>query len=123
MTNVMVVGGSEETRMLLRGLLRLHRHRVLLESPSLTTLSKIPEEGCNGVLILDCDIAEDAWAWAIESSLRANPGMRAILLTASRGGRIEEEAKRIGIQTLLRRPFAVHELVEAVAGAPPTSPT
>ena len=115
----MIVGGSDETRMLLRGLLRLHRHRVLYEGSRADSLARLPEAAGGAVLVLDVNIAEEPWASAISQSLTARPDLRAVLLTPIRGGRVEEDARRLGIHTLLRRPFAVHELIEAVGGPPP----
>jgi DNA-binding NarL/FixJ family response regulator len=102
--------------MLLRGLLRLHRHQVLFEGDRIDLLGKIPQNASDSVLILDVNIGEEPWARAISQALRDHPRLRIVLLTPSRGGRLEEDAKRLGIQSLLRRPFAVHELVDAVAG-------
>lgn len=127
MTNVVVVSGSDETRMLLRGLLRLQRHRVVAEGGRVDCLEKVPGDGSDTVLVLDVDVADDGWAKGLRDALTRRPSLRVVLLTPSRGGRIEDQAKELGVLTLLRRPFAVHELVEAVAGAtavgPPPAPS
>ena len=125
MTNVIIVGGNDETRMLLRGLMRLHRFRVVLEGSTLDCLLRIPTPSDGGILLMDVDIREEAWARAISEALRAHPSVRAVLLTPSKAGGVEERAKAIGIHATLRRPFAVHELIEAVGGParePPRGP-
>jgi DNA-binding NtrC family response regulator len=121
-TNVVVVSGSDETRMLLRGLLRLQRHRVVAEGAKVESLEKIPLDGSDTVLVLDVDVGDADWAKGLREAMTRRPNLRVVLLTPTRGGRIEEQAIGLGIHTLLRRPFAVHELVEAVAGAAPVGP-
>ncbi|MGI0131537.1 MAG: hypothetical protein ACREDK_00335 [Thermoplasmata archaeon] len=117
MTNVIIVGGSEETRLLLRGLLRLHRQRVLGEGANEAYLERMPDSPPPDVLVLDVNLEEPAWRDAVRIALRHHPGLRAVLLTPSRGARVEELAREAGIAALVRRPFAVHELIEAVAPA------
>ena len=125
MTNVIIVGGSDETRLLLRGLLRLHRQRVLGEGTTASYLSNLPVPPEPSVLLLDVDLEEAEWLTAIRAAVERCKGLRAILLTPSRSPRVEELARQAGITALVRRPFAVHELIEAVAPgtsgpAPPT---
>ena len=115
MTNVIIVGGNDETRLLLRGLLRLHRQRVLGEGTTPSYLARLPGSPAPEVLLLDVDLEDAEWLGAVRAVVQAHPGMRAILLTPSRSGRVEELARQAGVANLVRRPFAVHELIEAVA--------
>ena len=123
MANVIIVGGSDETRLLLRGLLRLHRQRVLSEGTTTEYLKTLPTSTEPSVLLLDVDLEAPEWLSAIRQTVDRIEGMRAVLLTPSRSPRVEELARRAGVSKLLRRPFAVHELIEAVSpdsGATPT---
>ena len=119
--HVVIVGGTEETRLLLRGLVRLHHHRVVAEGPSPDTLQEIPPEPADPILLIDADLGEARWAQPIGALLGARPTIRAILITASRSPQVETQARGLGVSQLLHRPFAVHELVEALdlpAGGP-----
>src|SRR5215472_6589719 len=124
MTNVIIVGGSDETRLLLRGLLRLHRQRVLGEGTTSTYLSTLAEQPEPSVLLLDVDLEQSEWLSAVRQAVARCKNLRAVLLTPSRSPRVEELARQAGISALVRRPFAVHELIDAVApgGASPPSP-
>ena len=125
MANVVIVGGSDETRLLLRGLVRLHHHRVVAEGRSPQTLRDLAADIDAPVVLLDVDVDQPEWAEQISRSLKGHQGLRAILLTANRTTRLETQAKEMGISSLLRRPFAVHELVEAIdaSAVPPPTPT
>jgi hypothetical protein len=123
MTDVAIVGGSEETRLLLRGLARLHHHRVIFEGPTPASLAELPAEPATLVVLIDADIESEEWSSPIEAALRAHPARRAVLIAPTRSPRVEQRAKEIGFSTILRRPFAVHELVEVLGPGPaPTTP-
>jgi len=118
MTDVAIVGGSEETRLLLRGLARLHRNRVVFEGPSPSSLAELPAEPPELVVLIDADVESAEWAGPIEAALRPHPLRRGILIAPTRSPRIEQRAKELGIASVLRRPFAVHELVDILAATP-----
>jgi hypothetical protein len=118
MADVAIIGGSEETRLLLRGLVRLHRHRVVFEGSGPVGLRDLPAEPLGLVVLLDADVESAEWAEPIRRALRSFPGRRAILISPTRSPRIEGRAKELGFAVLLRRPFAVHELVEAISPPP-----
>jgi hypothetical protein len=122
MTDVAIVGGSDETRLLLRGLVRLHHHRVVYEGPNPASLAEMPAEPPTLAVLIDADIESTEWSGPIEAALRSRPAARAVLIAPTRSPRVIERAKGLGFATVLRRPFAVHELVEVltVAGVPPT---
>ena len=115
MANVIIVGGSDETRLLLRGLLRLHRQRVLSEGTTTDYLKTLPSSTEPTVLLLDIDLEQPEWLSAVRQTIDRIAGMRAVLLTPSRSPRVEELARQAGVTKLVRRPFAVHELIEAVS--------
>lgn len=123
MAGVVIVGGTEETRLLLRGLLRLHRHRILAEGPSFDALSGLPSGARAEVAVVDIDLEDDSVGPAIADALTRTPGLHMVLLTPSRTPQLEARAKELGIARVVRRPFAVHELVEAVERPPPSPPS
>jgi hypothetical protein len=121
MTDVAIVGGSEETRLLLRGLTRLHHHRVVFEGASPASLADLPAGADALTILFDADIESSQWPAPIGAALTAHPGRRGILIAPTRSPRIEQRAKELGFAAVLRRPFAVHELVEVLE--PPTAGT
>ena len=128
MANVIIVGGSDETRLLLRGLLRLHRQRVMGEGTTPEFLNTLSTPTEPTVLLLDVDLEVPEWRAAIRHTIDRIDSLSGVLLTPSRSSRVEELARQAGITRLVRRPFAVHELIEAVspesgASPPPGAPT
>lgn len=119
MANVVIAGGSDETRLLLRGLVRLHHHRVLAEGQGPETLGQLPSDLEAPVALLEADLEDPLWLKGISEFRQRFPVHRVVLLTTDRSSSFEAQAKAAGIDHLLRRPFAVHDLVEAVA--PPSS--
>lgn len=114
MTSVAVVGGSEESRLLLRGLVRLHRHRVVAEGGTPEVLRELPADGGALVVLIDADLDDEAWSEGISSALRGMDHRRGVLITPSRSPAVEQRARALGIVGVLRRPFAIHELVEVL---------
>jgi CheY-like chemotaxis protein len=120
MANVVIAGGSDETRLLLRGLVRLHHHRVLAEGHGPETLNGLSAPTEPLVLLLDIDLEDSAWAAQLARTLPLLPGVRPVLLTTNRSSSIDVKAHEAGFVKVLRRPFAVHDLVEALEPAPGT---
>ena len=117
MTRVMIVGGTEETRLLLRGLLRLYRHLIVAEGP---TFRVLPPPGSPddhpSVALIDIDLDDREAVAGIARAKREHPGLRVLLLTPNRTQIMEARAKEAGIDAIVRRPFAVHELMDAMDG-------
>lgn len=120
MANVAVVGGSREVRLLLKGLLRLHHHVVVAEGPSFDVLDGLPTDGEAPVVIVDFDLQEPGRLEAIRAARKARPASRFVLLTPGGGLPMREAGRSVGANAVIGRPFAVRELIEAVA--PGTSP-
>lgn len=119
-----VLGGSEDTRLLLRGLLRLHRHRVLLESPTRDALDRLPPSPEVKILVFDVGAEKaDAWANELSSLLRARSDLRALVILPGSDPGVETRARQAGARAVLVRPFAIRDFVEAVdsVGTPPPS--
>jgi len=111
-------GANDETRLLLRGILRLHRFRVVAEGHSPETLRELPP-GAPVVVILDADLEDGEWIGAVAVARVRREGSRFVLLSSSRSPRSEVQARAAGFSHVVRRPFAVHELVGAVSGTTP----
>ena len=122
MTDVVVAGGSEETRLLLRGLLRLHHHRVVADGFPEGSEISIPPGVQEPVLILEADLAKPECRDIVLRVRSARPDLKIVLLTANRSTDVAAKAAALGIDSILRRPFAVRELIDAVGGPGPLPP-
>ena len=118
-----LLGGSEDTRLLLRGLLRLHRHRVLLEAPAREGIERLPASPETKLLILDAGSEKDGkWAEELAAVLKSRPDLEALVILSSSDPALETRARSAGARAVLVRPFAIRDFVEAVdsVGAQPT---
>jgi CheY-like chemotaxis protein len=115
MAKTAVVGGSREVRLLIKGLLRLHRHVVVAEGPSFDVLDGLPPDAQPEVVVVDFDLAEPGRIEAIKVARKARPKVRFVLLTPGGGTPMREAGRAVGADAVIGRPFAVRDLVEAVA--------
>jgi AmiR/NasT family two-component response regulator len=112
---VVILGGSDETRLLLRGLLRLHHHRVDREVRTAETLEPRPPGTTPRVLILVADTESDDWSRELVTARDRQPGLLPLLVVPEASPRLVERARAVGVRGILTRPFAVRDLVGAVA--------
>jgi DNA-binding NarL/FixJ family response regulator len=122
MANVAVVGGSREVRLLIKGLLRLHHHTVVAEGPSFDVLDGIPATADPPVVVVDFDLEEPGRIEAVRIARKARPESRFVLLTLGGGPPLREAGRTIGANAMISRPFAVRDLVEAVAPGSTSAP-
>jgi len=127
MANVVIVGGTEEAQLILRGLLRLHQHRIVGTSLLGPAALEMIRQATDPVLLIDVDLKEPSWTEFVPEALRANAATRVVLLTPSRSARLDGQARALGVGALVRRPFAIQELLSAVghgsSDPPPTAPS
>ncbi|MGA8709796.1 MAG: hypothetical protein WB786_00975 [Thermoplasmata archaeon] len=110
-----LLGGSEDTRLLLRGLLRLHRHRVLLETQTPGGIEHLPVSSELKLLILDAGSETDrSWSVALSTALASRSDLRALVILPSSDPALETLAREAGARTVLVRPFAIRDFIEAV---------
>ncbi|MCI4316992.1 MAG: response regulator [Thermoplasmata archaeon] len=126
-STAVVVAGDQETRVLLRGLLRLHHYRVLGEAEGSTQALELVRSHHPAVLLADVNLAEGSFTSLLEASRRADPRLRVILVapasrphTATAGGPHAD--------AVLFRPFRIRQFAEALtppgpAAAEAASPT
>ncbi|MCI4368067.1 MAG: hypothetical protein L3K09_00675 [Thermoplasmata archaeon] len=114
MAKVLIVGGTDESRLLMRGLLRLHHHDVVGEARDAESVGRLGEGEGRLVVVIDADLEDAAWSGAIERLFARRQGTRGVLVTPDRSNRADNRAKALGITTLVRRPFGIEELVDAV---------
>ena len=121
MASVVIVGGSEEAQLILRGVLRLHQHRILGAGLPSSAVLEVLRQTADPVLLLDVDMKEPEWTELVPQARRANPATRVVLLAPSRSPRLDGQARSLGVAALVRRPFAIQELLNAVGPVPPGS--
>lgn len=118
-----VLGGSEDTRLLLRGLLRLHRHRILLEAPTWEGIDRLPPSPETKILVLDAGTEKgEGWAKELSSALQARSDLRALVILASSDPALETRARQAGARATLVRPFAIRDFIQAVDSVATQSP-
>jgi len=122
-----LLGANDDTRLLLRGLLRLHRHRIVLEAKSVDDLRQLPPADGPRVLLQDVDDDDERWSEDLAGALRDHPELRAVVLLPSDGGGLRAEAMRSGARGVIVRPFSIRDLVhqvdDAAFGPEPLAPT
>ena len=120
MSDIAVIGGNDETREVLRAILRLHHHRVKGEGRGCRDAQRLLQGGFAGVLIVDAELADGSWAEILESARRATPRIASILVSPFYGDEFEEKARKLGAGAVLLRPFEIPELLDALSKAAAT---
>jgi CheY-like chemotaxis protein len=118
-----VASGDEETRVLLRGLLRLHHYRVVGEAEGSTRALEQIETHHPRVLIADLNLAEGSAVRLMAESRTRSPGLRIILVTpGSRPSPVPTGSG--GPDVVLARPFKIKQFAEAldIHESPPSTP-
>jgi len=115
-----VVAGDEETRVLLRGLLRLHHFRVDGEAEGVSPAIELIGVHRPSLLVVDASLAEGSVGPLIGQARKLVPGLRVILVApASRPTSLPDDPTQHP-DVLLLRPFRIRQFAEALArpGAP-----
>ncbi len=120
MTDIWLVGGTPETREVLRALLRLHHYRVKAEGRGLKEAKRLLQEGVRGILLVDADLTDGSWEEILKEGDGAKPRPGIVLVSPFYGNEFETKAKRLGADRVLLRPFEISELLEALHGIPAT---
>jgi DNA-binding NarL/FixJ family response regulator len=125
-SSAVVAAGDEETRVLLRGLLRLHHFRVDGEAEGATQCLELIREHHPSLLVADVNLAEGSSSTLVAEARRAAPLLRVILVApASRPPTVASERDKAPDVVLLR-PFRIRQFAEALvppAAGGPTGPS
>ncbi len=117
-----VAAGDEETRILLRGLLRLHHFRVDGEAEGSAQALALLRDHRPALLVTDVNLAEGSSTALVAEARTTLPSLRVILVApASRPPPAPPPGT--GPHVVLLRPFRIRQFAEAVLpGAGPTPP-
>lgn len=112
--STVIVGGSDETRLLLRGLLRLYHYRVEGEVPRAEFLKPAPAGGEGRVLILVVDGPGDEWPSELATARERQPSAQPLLIARGVSAQFESTARSAGVRGILYHPYAIHDLISTV---------
>jgi DNA-binding response OmpR family regulator len=116
--NAVVVAGDEETRVLLRGLLRLHHFRVDGEAEGASEAMELVARHRPALLVVDVNLAEGSPLHLLTDARGLLPKLRTILVApASRPPQLNGSPNPPDV--VLLRPFRIRQFSDALR--PPTS--
>jgi DNA-binding NarL/FixJ family response regulator len=125
-SSAVVVAGDEETRVLLRGLLRLHHFRVDGEAEGATQGLELVREHRPTLLVADVNLAEGSSSHLVIESHKVAPEMRVILVAPASRPPSPTPGPDRGPDVVLLRPFRIRQFAEALlpqsSAAGPTAP-
>jgi DNA-binding response OmpR family regulator len=118
-SNAIVVAGDEETRVLLRGLLRLHHFRVDGEAEGATQAMELVGRHRPSLLVVDVNLAEGSPMNLLKDARGLLPEVRTILVApASRPPLINGAPHPPDV--VLLRPFRIRQFAEALRPSAPS---
>jgi AmiR/NasT family two-component response regulator len=119
-------GGDVDTRLLLRGLLHLHRHPVVYEAATLEEVSRLPSSTEPRLLVVAVESDDGTWERELPSVLQRHPELHAVVILPRESAALGPRAVAAGARAVVVRPFAVRDLVNALTsaadGGPRTAP-
>jgi DNA-binding NtrC family response regulator len=119
--SAVVAAGDEETRVLLRGLLRLHHYRVEGEAEGATQCLELIRDHRPNLLVADVNLAEGSSSALVAEARREAPDLRVILVAPA--SRPPSQPTDGGPDVVLLRPFRIRQFAEALLPASPRRPS
>lgn len=113
-TAAIVVAGDEETRVLLRGLLRLHHFRVDGEAEGATHALELLRDHRPQILVADVNLAEGSPSALIASARAILPRLRVILVAPASRPPVPAPDAAQRPDVVLLRPFRIRQFAEAL---------
>lgn len=108
--SAVVVAGEEETRVLLRGLLRLHHCRVVGEAEGATHALDLVRDHRPPLLLVDAKLAEGSAEALLQAIRSMDPRPRVILVAPPTRAGLEGPPA----DAVLHRPFRIREFSDAL---------
>ena len=112
-----VWGPNDDTRLLLRGLLRLNRHAVVYEARTLGDLELLPPSTQPRLLLVDVGADGGRWSDELARAVQLHSELRPLAILPAGRPDLEAQALRAGARAVLARPFAIQDFVRALAKA------
>jgi CheY-like chemotaxis protein len=116
-TQAVLWAENVDTRLLLRGLLRLHRHPVVHEVASLEELVRLPPSADPTILVVAVESEDDGWERRLTETLKRHPELRPVVILPRESAGLEPRALAAGARAVVVRPFAIRDFVRALASA------
>lgn len=113
--SAIVVAGDEETRVLLRGLLRLNHYRVIAEAEGSTEGAELLRTHAPTVVVVDAVLAEGNFPALIREARALRPEARVVLVSPA-GGRPKAPGTADGPDAEVGRPFRLADFLGALRG-------
>jgi DNA-binding NarL/FixJ family response regulator len=121
-STALVVAGDEETRVLLRGLLRLHHFRVVGEAEGAHQAIGLLRQTLPGVLVSDVNLVDGTYSDLLEAARGLEPPPRVILVVPSSRPHAASDGP-LHPDVILQRPFRIRQFAEALSGTPVETPS
>jgi len=115
--SAVVVAGDEETRVLLRGLLRLHHFRVDGEAEGASQCLELIREHHPTLLVADVNLAEGSPTSLVNEARKLAPGLRVVLVAPASRPPAPPADGSPGPDVVLLRPFRIRQFAEALLPA------
>lgn len=109
------MGGSPDDRLMPRGLLRLHRHRITTEVPSVDGGGERETSLGTRVPIFPVDPAGSDRRSGLAETFADAPPLVALVLSSHRSREFDARAAEAAARAVRERPFTVRDLVTTVA--------
>jgi DNA-binding NtrC family response regulator len=109
----LVVSQSVEIRILLRGLLRLHRVREVKEAEGARETLDLLAEGVPRFVLLDSELSNGDVATLFDAIRERSPQTRIILVSR------DPPPERVHPDALLQRPFRLNQFAQVIAESSP----
>lgn len=122
-STAIVVAGDEETRVLLRGLLRLHHFRVEGEAEGTTHALELVRERRPSLLVVDMNLVEGSPGALFGDARSIVPDLRAILVAPASRPPAPPPDPRQRADIVLLRPFRIRQFADALGATPPPPST
>jgi CheY-like chemotaxis protein len=116
-TEAIVWAQNVDTRLLLRGLLRLHRHPVMHEVASLEELVRLPASADPTILVMAVESGDGGWERDLTTTAKRHPELRPVVILPRESAALEPRALAAGARAVVVRPFAIRDFVRALASA------
>jgi CheY-like chemotaxis protein len=125
--DTVIASDAEERRAVLLAVVRLHHHKVVVDAGTPSALKRgiaaLPPEGTGLVALVDVDLSAPEWGELLRDLCTKHPDTRLIVVTPSRSTDAERLSREVRATQLLRRPFSIPQLLEALEGPGPKAPS